>query len=68
MNIDMEHLFKEALQNGINIFTGSGFSTLAAPDGTKLPTVSELCPEICAIFNIPDTYGNDLAACVGSSF
>ena len=58
MNIDMEHLFKEALQNGINIFTGSGFSTLAAPDGTKLPTVSELCPEICANNCMRITIGN----------
>lgn len=59
IHIDNEALFKERMSTGINLFTGSGFSTLPY-DGKALPTGKELCPKLCKIFDISTTYGNDL--------
>ena len=63
IEIAREDLFKEKLLSGINLFTGAGFSCLPDEDGKSLPTVNELCPEICEKFGLPyDTFGNDLEA------
>lgn len=58
--IGRENLFKEKLQTGINLLTGAGFSCLSDENGNHLPTVEELCPEVCKKFNVPETFGNDL--------
>lgn len=58
--IDCVEIFKVALQKGINLFTGAGFSILPAPDGTTLPDVSELCEDICKHFSIDPKYKDDL--------
>lgn len=57
--IDNEELFKEILQTGINLFTGSGFSVLPY-NGHSLPTGKTLCKEVCSVFNIHDIYEDDL--------
>lgn len=63
IEIAREDLFKEKLLSGINLFTGAGFSCLPDEDGNSLPTVSELCPEICKRFGLSyETFGNDLEA------
>lgn len=58
--IDCVEIFKVALQKGINLFTGAGFSSLPAPDGTTLPDASELCKDICKHFSIDPKYKDDL--------
>jgi hypothetical protein len=60
ISIDNHKLFKENLSNGINIFTGAGFSCLPSPTCNVLPTASDLCNELCDIFNLPKTFGDDL--------
>ncbi len=61
IRIDREDLFREKLLSGINLFTGAGFSCLSDIDGNKLPIADELCPEICAKFNLSyEVFGNDL--------
>lgn len=61
VKIDREHLFKEKMMSGINLFTGAGFSCLPDADGHKLPVTEELCIEICAKFDLSyDYFGNDL--------
>lgn len=58
--IERENLFKEKLLTGINLLTGAGFSCLPDEDNKHLPTVSELCPEICREFHISNDFGDDL--------
>lgn len=58
--IDKEELFKEALQNGFNLFTGAGFSTLPSPEGKCLPHAADLAKEICEKFSIDERFSNDL--------
>lgn len=60
INIDCVEIFKVALQNGINLFTGAGFSTLPAPDGSTLPDAEKLCEDICEHFSIDPKYKDDL--------
>lgn len=61
IQIDREDLLKEKIKTGINLFTGAGFSCLEDEEGNSLPIVSELCKELCEVFNLPyDTYGDDL--------
>ena len=59
-HIDCAEMFKVALQNGINLFTGAGFSTLPDPDGKRLPVASELCKDICIRFSIDPKYKENL--------
>lgn len=54
MNIELQSLFLEKLKQGINLFTGAGFSTLTSPSGYKLPTGKELCLEIIDKFGLTD--------------
>ena len=61
LHIDRENLFKDKMLNGINLFTGAGFSCLPDDEGHKLPVAEELCYEICEKFNLSyDDFGNDL--------
>lgn len=60
LNIDKEGLFKKALEDGINLFTGAGFSSLPDKDGNYLPKADELAIEICEKFLINKVYSNDL--------
>lgn len=54
MTIQNENSLLQALQTGINMFTGSGFSTLAKDkEGHNLPTGGELCRELQDIFKKP---------------
>lgn len=59
-NIDCVEMFKVALQKGINLFTGAGFSILPDADGNILPTANDLCEEICERFSINPNYKDDL--------
>lgn len=59
MNIDNEGLFKAALTNGINLFTGSGFSKLPY-NGVSLPDASELEEELCDRYGINKKYKGNL--------
>lgn len=59
-NIDCVEMFKAALQRGINLFTGAGFSTLPDPDGKCLPDATQLCEDICDRFSINPKYKSDL--------
>lgn len=52
MEIENSSLFKEKLKEGINLFTGAGFSTLPDIHGEVLPTGRDLCMEIEKTFNI----------------
>lgn len=53
INIELEELFKNALDNGINIFTGAGFSTLAKDRFSKeLPVGIQLKEELCKEFSV----------------
>ena len=52
MNIENENLLLQALKNGINLFVGAGFSTLAKDkSGENLPTGSGLLKELQTVFN-----------------
>ena len=52
MNIENENLLLQALKNGINLFVGAGFSTLAKDkSGKNLPTGSDLLKELQVVFN-----------------
>ena len=42
MQISQENILKDRMTKGINLFLGSGFSTLPAPDGKTLPTAIQL--------------------------
>lgn len=59
MHIDKPDLFKQTLSNGINLFTGAGFSLLPDCDGKVLPASESLSKEICERFDI-DGYNYDL--------
>lgn len=59
-SIDRVEIFKVALQSGINLFTGAGFSKLPDAEGNLLPDANELCPQICERFGIDARYKNDL--------
>ena len=58
--IDKPAMLKEKLQNGINLFTGAGFSKLPDLDGRVLPDAADLCDEICKQFSLSSTYDNNL--------
>ena len=54
MKIENEHTFKKALEQGINLFTGSGFSVLAQDaEGKTLPPGGEFAKELIDFFEIP---------------
>lgn len=52
MYIDRPELFKQTIMNGINLFTGAGFSILPDCDGKVLPAGGSLAKEICERFDI----------------
>ncbi|MCX6606187.1 MAG: SIR2 family protein [Acidobacteria bacterium] len=53
MRIELEHSFRKALQNGFSLFTGSGFSLLAADKYHKpLPLGNELKKELIDQFRL----------------
>lgn len=57
MIINNENTFKHALQEGINLFIGAGFSILAKDEsGKNLPLGRELCKELCVEFHKPEVY------------
>lgn len=60
LKIDNKNLFFERLKNGINLFTGAGFSLLESPSGKILPKTSDLLAEICEKFSINKSYSNDI--------
>lgn len=60
VKIDNENIFYERLKNGINLFTGAGFSLLESPSGKILPKASDLLAEICEKFSINKSYSDDL--------
>ncbi|WP_346920796.1 SIR2 family protein [Clostridium sp. UBA7339] len=60
IRIDNSSLFKQTLLNGINLFTGAGFSVLSDKNIRKLPTAEELCIEICKKFKISEKYVGNL--------
>lgn len=55
VNIELEHIFKEAITKGINLFSGSGFS-VHAKDGNnrQLPTSDQLKKELITEFSRQD--------------
>ena len=65
-NIDCVEMFRVALQKGINLFTGAGFSVLPDADGNVLPIASDLCGEICERFSIASKYGHQVFAFLDS--
>ena len=55
MKIENENNFQAALNNGFNLFVGSGFSILASDQkGLPLPLGSQLCDELIRSFDVPD--------------
>ena len=54
MEIELKNLLLDKLKTGISIFSGAGFSILPAPNGTRLPTGTELCVEIQKEFGLQD--------------
>lgn len=60
MKIELEDLFIQKLKDGINLFTGAGFSVLPSKTGEKLPTGNELCDVLRKKYlmnDIPDDQG-----------
>ena len=54
MNIELEGLFKDALQKGINLFLGAGFSIYAKNKNNEtLPLGKTLANELSEIFKTP---------------
>lgn len=54
MNIEQENTFKQAIKDGINVFVGAGFSTMAFDkNGKNLPLANDLCQELVSIFDCP---------------
>lgn len=54
ISIENELLFQEALKGGINLFTGSGFSSLAKDkQSVNLPSGDDLKNELCLKFELP---------------
>jgi hypothetical protein len=60
LEIDNRNIFFDNLRNGINLFTGAGFSKLESPDGKILPDAKDLSDQICKDFSISAAYSNDL--------
>lgn len=60
LKIDHPNMLIEKLHNGINLFTGAGFSKLPNSDGYVLPDAPSLCKEICEYFSLESNYDNDL--------
>ncbi|MGE4194889.1 MAG: SIR2 family protein [Pseudodesulfovibrio sp.] len=57
-----ENILKQHLKEGVNLFLGSGFSTLAKDsNGASLPTSKQLCQELLTHFNQPKLGGMDLS-------
>ncbi len=55
MNIELENTFTTAIRSNINLFLGSGFSTLASDkDGNPLPTSDQLAFELVKVFGAAD--------------
>ena len=53
MEIEHEHTFRHALNSGINLFTGAGFSVNALDyAGDTLPTGGELAAELREYFSV----------------
>ena len=53
MRIENEHTFLAAVNSGLNLFVGSGFSTLATDQrGNSLPTAAELRDELIDLFQM----------------
>ncbi|WP_370677288.1 SIR2 family protein [Pleomorphomonas sp. PLEO] len=50
VNIELEHLFRNALSDGYNLFIGAGFSVLASSKSDKLPTGGQLCERLKSKF------------------
>lgn len=46
VNIELEHLFRNALVEGYNLFLGAGFSVLASSKRDPLPTGSQFCDRL----------------------
>jgi hypothetical protein len=58
MEIEYEHIFESALGQGINLFVGSGFSTLARDSEDRpMPTGTELQAELIGEFGLSHTSG-----------
>ena len=54
MKIENENTFLAAMNTGLNLFVGAGFSTLATDHkGQSLPIGSELQQELAEFFNLP---------------
>lgn len=61
---DSKHLFNNALQNGITLFCGSGFSVMANDvNGDKLPVGAGLLTELKSEFEDISDYNNLPRAC-----
>ena len=69
IKIDYEKLFFNAIDNGINFFTGAGFSVLPDSNGNALPLVNKLVDEVKKEFDkkleevkkeFNVSYGNDI--------
>ena len=59
-----EHLFRDALLQGINLFCGAGFSVDAVDHkDSKLPVGADLLTELKSIFPIVKDYSNLPRAC-----
>lgn len=52
IEIENENLLKKAMESGVNIFAGAGFSVLPSPSGNSLPTGDELKLELSREFGI----------------
>jgi hypothetical protein len=62
MRIELENSFKKALEDGMNLFLGSGFSLLASDGkGRALPTGSGLLRELLLEFHLPAADGLNLS-------
>lgn len=58
MKIDHPNSFANCLKNGINLFTGAGFSILPDKNGKKLPLEDDLVPEVKAKFDLPASFSS----------
>lgn len=56
IEIDNEETFKECLKNGINLFTGAGFSILPDVEGKELPLGNEYAKELSEHFGLKKQY------------
>ena len=58
MKIENEYILRNILNNGINIFAGAGFSTLAKHNKVRLPTGADLLKEIKSKFPTINMFEN----------